>query len=64
MEPHNERNQHMSQCEIWEKIDELKEHPERMGTPGYEFDRLLEKSDAIDWFLLMMEQPHFIPPHD
>ena len=54
----------MAQCEIWEKIDELKHNPELADTPGYEFDYLLKKSDAIDWFLLLMEQPHFIPPHD
>ena len=54
----------MAQCEIWKKIDELKRNPELAGTPGYEFDYLLKKSDAIDWFLLLMEQPHFIPPHD
>ena len=54
----------MAQCEIWKKINELKRNPELAGTPGYEFDYLLKKSDAIDWFLLLMEQPHFIPPHD
>ena len=54
----------MAQCEIWKKIDELNHNPELADTPGYEFDYLLKKSDAIDWFLLLMKQPHFIPPHD
>ncbi|MBQ9335839.1 MAG: hypothetical protein IJS14_00900 [Lentisphaeria bacterium] len=54
----------MAQCEIWKKIDELKHDPELAGTPGYEIADLLKKSDAADWFLLLMEQPQFKPPHD
>ena len=54
----------MPHYEIWKRIDELKTKPELAGTPGYEIDDLLKKSDAIDWFFLLMEQPQFIPPHD
>ena len=54
----------MPHYEIWKRIDELKTKPELAGSPGYEIDDLLKKSDAIDWFFLLMEQPQFTPPHD
>ena len=51
----------METKDAWEKIDELKKHPELADTPGYEIDELLETVDPVYWFFLLMEQPQFAP---
>lgn len=54
----------MDTTEAWNKIDELKTHPELADTPGYETEKLLKAVDPVYWILLLMEQPQFAPPHD
>ena len=54
----------MELSEAWNKIDELKNHPELADAPGYETEKLLKAVDPVYWFLLLMEQPQFAPPHD
>ena len=54
----------METREAWKRIDELKKHPELANTPGYETEELLKAVDPVYWFLLLMEQPQFAPPHD
>ena len=51
----------METTEAWNKVDELKEHPELANTPGYEMEELREAVAPVYWFLLMMEQPQFSP---
>ncbi len=46
---------------VWEKIDELKKHPELAGSPGYDVAQLRQNADAIDWFYLMTKQGCFAP---
>ena len=53
----------MEPPEAWNRIDELKKHPELKNTPGYETEELLKTVDSVYWFLLLMEQPQFAPPH-
>ena len=54
----------MDTTEAWNKNDELKTHPELADTPGYETEKLLKAVDPVYWFLLLMEQPQFAPPHE
>ena len=54
----------MKKSEVWSKIDELKKHPELANTPGYETEEIQKTADPVYWFLLLMEQPQFTPPHD
>ena len=49
----------METKDVWEKVDELKKHPELADTPGYEIDELRETVDPVYWFFLLMEQPQF-----
>ena len=51
----------METKDAWEKIDELKKHPELADTPGYEIDELRETVKPVYWFFLLMEQPQFNP---
>ena len=51
----------METQEAWNKVDELKKHPELADTSGYELDELRKTVDPIYWFLLLMEQPQFAP---
>ena len=51
----------METKDVWEKVDELKKHPELADTPGYEIDELRETVDPVYWFFLLMEQPQFEP---
>ncbi len=50
--------------EAWNKIDKLKNHPELADDPGYETENFLKVVDPFYWFLLLIEQPQFVPPHD
>lgn len=50
--------------EDWKGIDELKKHPKLENSPGYGMGKMLKSVDPIYWFLLLMEQPQFAPPHD
>ena len=54
----------MKTREAWNKIDELKKHPELANSPGYEMEELRKAVDPVYWFLLLMEQPQFAPPRD
>lgn len=47
----------METTEAWNKVDELKGHPELANTPGYKIEELREAVAPVYWFLLMMEQP-------
>lgn len=53
----------METNEAWNKVDELKKHPELANTPGYEIENLREAVDPVYWFLLLMEQPQFEPEY-
>jgi len=50
--------------EAWNKIDDLKKHPELANSPGYETEVLQKAVDPVCWFLLLMEKPQLAPPHD
>ncbi len=50
--------------DAWDKLKVLKEHPEFADTSGYELKKLCAEADPLYWFLLLMEQPQFAPPHD
>ena len=54
----------METPEAWNRIDELKKHPEWANSSGYETEELLKAVDTVYWFLLLMEQPQLAPPHD
>ena len=54
----------MKTREAWNKIDELKKHPELANSPGYEMEELRKAVDPVYWFLLLMKQPQFAPPHN
>ena len=54
----------METPEIWNRIDELKKHPEWANSSGYETEELLKAVDPVYWFLLLMEQPQFTPPRN
>ena len=54
----------METTEAWNRIDELKKHPELANSPGYETEELLKAVDPVYWFHLLMKQPQFAPPHD
>ena len=41
----------------WDKLKELREHPELADTPGYELEILRRDGDPVMWFLLLIEQP-------
>ena len=53
----------METREARKKIDELKKHPKLANSSGYETEELLKAVDPVYWFLLLMEQPQFAPPH-
>ena len=48
--------------DAWDKLNELREHPELADTPGYELEILRRYGDPVMWFLLLMEHPEFEPP--
>ena len=48
--------------DAWDKLNELREHPELADTPGYELEILQRDGDPVMWFLLLMEQPQLAPP--
>ena len=48
--------------DAWDKLNELREHPELAGTPGYELAMLQRDGAPGMWFLLLMEHPEFEPP--
>ena len=48
--------------DVWDKLNELREHPELADTPGYELEPLRRYGDPVMWFLLLMEHPEFDPP--
>ena len=48
--------------DVWDKLNELREHPELADTPGYELEPLRRYGDPVMWFLLLMEHPEFEPP--
>jgi hypothetical protein len=50
--------------DTWDKLKVLKEHPELANTPGYDLNALYMDGDPVMWFLFLMEQPQFAPPHD
>ena len=54
----------METTKAWNKIDEMKKHPELADSPGYETEKLLKAVDPVYWFLLLAEQPRFAPPHN
>jgi len=54
----------METTEVWNKLDEMKKHPELADSPGYETEKLLKAVDPVYWFLLLAEQPQFAPPRD
>jgi len=48
--------------DAWDKLNELREHPELADTPGYELENLQRDGNPIMWFLILMEHPEFEPP--
>ena len=48
--------------DAWDKLNELREHPELADTPGYGLEILRRYGDPVMWFLLLMEHPEFEPP--
>ena len=50
--------------DAWDKLKVLKEHPELADTSEYDLKNLYAEADPVYWFLLLMEQPQFAPPHD
>ena len=50
--------------DAWDKLKVLKEHPELADASGYELKSLYTEADPVYWFLLLMKQPQFAPPHD
>ena len=63
-EPDISNGMGMETTEAWNRIDELKKHPELANSPGYETEELLKAVDPVYWFHLLMKQPQFAPPHD
>ena len=49
---------------VWDKLNELMNHPELADTPGYELEILRCDGDPVMWFLLLMEQPQLEPPSE
>lgn len=49
-------------AEAREKLEELQNHPELAGHPGYELDVLQREGELYAWFLLLMTQPQLAPP--
>ncbi|MBP5538489.1 MAG: hypothetical protein J6X69_01435 [Bacteroidales bacterium] len=47
--------------DAWDKLNELREHPELADTPGYGLEILRRYGDSVMWFLLLMEHPEFEP---
>ena len=50
--------------DAWDKLNELREHPELADTPEYELENLQRDGDPVMWFLLLMEQPQLAPPSE
>ena len=50
--------------DAWDKLNELREHPELADTPGYELENLQRYGDPVMWFLLLMDQPRLAPPSE
>jgi len=50
--------------EVWEKIQDLKEHPEWADTPGYKVESLRREANVADCLSLLPAQPQFIPPEE
>ena len=50
--------------DAWDKLNDLRRHPELADTLGYELDKLYTEGDPIYWFLFLMEQPQLAPPRD
>lgn len=50
--------------DAWDKLNDLRRHPELADNLGYELDKLYTEGDPISWFLLLMEQPQLAPPRD
>ena len=49
-------------AEAREKLEELQNHPELAGHPGYDLDVLQREGEPYGWFLLLMTQPQLAPP--
>ena len=56
-------NNGIGKLDTWDKLKALKEHPELVDTSGYDLNALYADGDPVMWFLLLMEQPRFVPPH-
>ena len=50
--------------DAWDKLNVLRGHPELADASGYELKSLYTEADPVYWFLLLIEQPQFAPPHD
>ena len=50
--------------DAWDKLNELREHPELADTPGYELEFLQREGHPLMWFLLLAEQPQLTPPSE
>ena len=50
--------------DAWDKLNELREHPELADTFGYELENLQRDGDPVMWFLLLMDQPRLAPPSE
>ena len=48
--------------DVWKKLMNLREHPERAGTPEYDLAELRAADEPTAWFLLLAEQPQLAPP--
>ena len=44
--------------DAWDKLNELREHPELADTPGYELEILRRDGDPVMWFLLLANRQH------
>ena len=51
--------------DAWDKLEELREHPELAYTdPEYDLAALRRDGDPYAWFLLLVEQPQLAPPSE
>ena len=57
-------NDSRKRAEAWDKLEELREHPELTWTPGYELTLLRRDADPYAWFLLLAKQPQLAPPSE
>ena len=51
-------------AEARDKLEELREHPELAGHPGYCLKHLRQYGEPYAWFLLLMKQPQLAPPEE